>query len=66
MGQGDEGEIPQLEYAMLEEMHKALTEVKGGPVLPEYEPSSDQMSALHVRIVDFKLSPYADFALFTP
>ncbi len=64
--QGDEGEIPQLEFAIIEEMHKTLVEVKGGTVPAECEPSADQMSAMRTRIVDFKLSPYADFALFTP
>ena len=28
VGQGDEGEIPQLEFAAMEEMHKMLVEVK--------------------------------------
>ena len=64
--QGDEGEIPQLDFTIIEEMHKTLVEVKGGTVPAECEPSSDQMSALRTRVVEFKLSPYADFALFTP
>ena len=64
--QGDEGEIPQLQHEVYEEMHKVLVSVKGGPVQPEHEPSVDQMCAMRVRILDFKMSPYADFALFTP
>lgn len=47
-------------------MHRTLYNLKGGPCLPEHEPSDDQMCALRTRVIDLQLSPYADFALFMP
>lgn len=34
------------------------------PVRPESEPSSDQISAMKVRVLELGLSPYADFGIF--
>jgi hypothetical protein len=43
-----------------------LKDVKGALPLPEAEPSADQIAAIKTRVVDLKMTPYADFALFTP
>eukprot|EP00971_Amphidinium_carterae_P147698 2927404-Amphidinium_carterae.1 len=40
--------------------------VKGGPPMEDFEPSPEQISALHNRVVEQKMEPYADFSLLTP
>eukprot|EP00435_Cladocopium_sp_Y103_P014410 s3330_g3.t1 len=62
--QADEGEIPTLDHATLDEHYKVLREAKGGPVRPETEPSADQIAAMKARVLEMDLSPYADFAVF--
>eukprot|EP00435_Cladocopium_sp_Y103_P016613 s3999_g4.t1 len=47
--QADEGEIPTLDHATLDEHYKVLREAKGGPVRPETEPSADQIAAMKAR-----------------
>ncbi len=66
LDQADEAEINPLGASTLDAMHRTLYNLKGGPTLPEHEPSDDQMCALRTRVLDLQLSPYADFALFTP
>ena len=39
---------------------------KFGEPLPEREPTPDQISAMHTRIVKLCLEPYADFSILTP
>ena len=35
--------------------------VKLGPPLPGKEPTPDQLAAMHTRVVELSLVPYADF-----
>ena len=37
-----------------------------GPAIPEEEPSLEQLTALHARVVTLKKTPWADFGVFTP
>ena len=62
--QADEGEIPTLDHATLDDHYKVLRAAKGGPVRPETEPSPDQIAAMKARVLEMDLSPYADFAVF--
>lgn len=64
LDQGDDGVIPKLEQCEVDEFYHQLEKVKGGSVRPEVEPTPDQISAMKVRVVDLRLAPYADFALF--
>ena len=50
------------QMTMWYEMYK----VRGGDPLPEKEPTPDQLSALHTRVVVLGLEPYADFSILTP
>ena len=40
--------------------------IKYGDPLPEKEPTPDQISAMHTKIIVLHLEPYADFSLLTP
>ena len=64
--QANDGVIPVLSQGDLDSFYATLMEVKGGPPLVDAEPSPEQISALKVRIIDLKDTPWADFALFTP
>ncbi len=64
LDQTDEAEVPELGHKEIDVFYARLTQVKGGPVRPESEPSSDQISAMKVRVMELGLPPYADFAIF--
>lgn len=64
LDQTDEAEVPELPQNEVDRYYDRLTEVKGGTVRPEAEPTPDQISALKVRVLDLGLSPYADFGIF--
>lgn len=64
LDQTDEAEVPELAQTEVDKYFSKLREVKGGPVRPESEPSSDQISAMKVRVLELGLSPYADFGIF--
>ena len=64
LDQADEAEVPELGQKEIDFYYARLSRVKGGPVRPEAEPSSDQISAMKVRVMELGLPPYADFAVF--
>ena len=64
LDQADEAEVPELGHQEIDAYYARLNQVKGGPVRPEAEPSADQISAMKVRVMEFGLPPYADFAIF--
>ena len=62
INQTDEGEIPPLTNEERRELWHALQARKGGEIRPDTEPMDDQIAATKMKVVEPKLSPYADFA----
>ena len=50
----------------LEEWYNNYKVLKHGDPLEEKDPTPDQIAAMHVRIVDLHMEPYADFSLLRP
>ena len=65
LDQTDESEIAPLTTEEHREFWQTLQVRKGGEIRPDTEPTDDQIAAIKMRVVELKLSPYADFALFT-
>ena len=63
--QTDESEISPLTPEEHREFWQTLQTRKGGEIRLDTEPTDDQIAAIKMRVVELKLSPYADFALFT-
>lgn len=64
--QSDESEIKQLTNTELRQFFRNHVEVTGAEPLPDSEPTPDQISALHEKIVIRDEEPYADFSILTP
>ena len=62
----DESEFPAAKPDQLQEWYDNYRELKHGDPLVDKDPSPDQIAAMHVRVVDLRLEPYADFSLLTP
>jgi len=62
----DESTIPGATSLQLKVWYANYKELKFGDPLPEKEPTPDQICAMHMKIVQLGLEPYADFSLLTP
>ena len=62
----DDTDVPVANEAQVNTWFKNYAAAKGGWPLPEYEPTTEQISALETRIVTLFLEPYADFSILTP
>ena len=62
----DESEFVSPAPDQLSQWYAHYKETKQGDPLVSKDPSPDQIQALHVRIVELGLEPYADFSLLTP
>lgn len=62
----DESEIPVASADQLKEWYADYCRLKHGHPLPDKEPTGEQVSALHTRIVELGMEPYADFSVLTP
>ena len=62
----DDSEVVAATADQLKFWYDNYKEIKYGEPLPEKEPSPDQISAMHTRIVLLGLEPYADFSVLTP
>ena len=64
--QCDDGEVPGLGQAQIDEHFERIRMLKGSFPLVDSEPTNDQISAMRSRVVNQGLAPYADFAVFVP
>ena len=64
--QADETEIRTLSADSVAGFFANHVEVTGAEPLPECEPTEDQISALHEKIILRGEAPYADFSVLTP
>eukprot|EP00971_Amphidinium_carterae_P276001 5476807-Amphidinium_carterae.1 len=62
----DDGDVPAATPQLVAGWFANYAELKGGPPMEDFEPSPEQVSALHCRVVEQHLEPYADFSLLTP
>eukprot|EP00971_Amphidinium_carterae_P352240 6492503-Amphidinium_carterae.1 len=62
----DEAEVKVAEPDRIAQWYLNHQRAKGGPPMEESEPTPEQISAMHQRVVTFNLEPYADFSLLTP
>ena len=66
LDQLDESEVVPLSQSQLDQAYLNHIEITGADPPAEAEPTSEQLSALHARVVERGESPYADFSVLTP
>jgi len=62
----DESTIPAATADQVKIWYQNFKELKFGDLLPEKEPTPDQICGMHTRVIKLAQEPYADFSLLTP
>ena len=62
----DSGEVPSAGAGQIKKWYCVYRARKSGDPLPDKDPTSDQVSAMHTRTVVLLQEPYADFSVLTP
>ena len=62
----DESDVKAATADQLKEWYVNYRGLKFGDPLPDKDPTPDQVSAMHTRVVVLGMEPYADFSVLTP
>ena len=62
----DSSDVPLATKDLMDDWYEHYRLVRHGEPLPDKEPTPDQISAMHSRVVILGLDPYGDFSILTP
>lgn len=66
LDQLDETEVELLATSAIDQAYRNFREAVGADPLPKSDPSVEQITATHTKVLKRKESPYADFPVLTP